>query len=254
MAGVSGIARIPAGDHAAAAQALRRDGVAVIEDLWSAATIEAARTIVEAQHPEFSDIDQLEDYLGDPDDRFIAPVRVTRDLHATGLFGADDLSAICEAMLGTAFVFEAFGILMAQAGAKAQDPHRDGAILFPEATIDALLPPTAMTIAVPLVDIDADLAPTAAAPGSHRLGPGSSTADVVPITLDRGSAAIWDFWTLHAGGANRTSKARPALYFTACRPFWTDHANFRENARARLVGDPDVIASLGPRYCRARAS
>lgn len=252
MAGVNPIARVAAEDSDAAASALRRDGVVRIENLWSVAEIDALREVVAGQHPEFADSERLEDYLGDKHQRFIAPVALTPDVRDTGVLSCAALEAVCATMLGEAFVYEAFGMLWVHAGAPAQDPHRDGGTLFPESGVDRILPPSAMTVAIPLVDVDLDWAPTGVAPGSHRLEPGSSAAELVPIALNRGDAAIWDFRALHAGLANKTDRPRPALYFTVCRPFWADHLNFRKNARARLIGDPQTIAELGPRFVRAR--
>ncbi len=249
---MTAIARVAGDDCQAAAAALRSDGVVAIERLWSQDAIDRLHEAVVAQHPEFTDQASLQDYLGDKNERFIAPVTMTAAVRATGVLECAALEAVCETMLGDGFVYEAFGMLWVDPGAPAQDPHRDGGMLFPESGIDKILPPTAITVAIPLVDVDLAWAPTGVAPGSHRLEPGSSTAELVPIELVRGSAAIWDFRALHAGLANRTDRPRPALYFTVCRPYWVDHLNFRKNARARLVGDPAVIAGLGQRYVRAR--
>lgn len=246
------LARVAACDSEGAAAALRRDGVVAIEGVWDMDVIDQLRDIVARQHPEFADQSRLEDYLGDKGERFIAPVRLTAAVRDSGLMQCPVLEAVCAAMLGAGFVYEAFGILWVAPGAPAQHSHRDGAVLFPESGIDRVLPPSAMTVAIPLVDVDADWAPTGVAPGSHRLEAGAGSGELVPIELIRGSAAIWDFRVLHGGLANRTDRPRPALYLTACRPFWIDHLNFRKNARARLIGDPEVIADLGPRFVRAR--
>ena len=249
---MTAIARVAAADSDAAAAALRRDGVVAVEGLWTPAAIDRLRDVVGAQHPEFGDPDRLHDYLGDKDERFIAPVTLTAAVRDTGLLESAALEAICTAMLGEAFVYEAIGMLWVYPHAPAQDSHRDGGLLFPESGVDKVLPPSAMTVAIPLVDVTDAWAPTGVAPGSHRLEAGTAAAELEPIALDRGSAAIWDFRALHAGLANRTDKPRPALYFTVCRPFWVDHLNFRKKARAKLVGDPGVIAQLGPRFVRAR--
>jgi hypothetical protein len=249
---VTPITRVTATGVQEAAVALRREGVAVIAKLWDPIVIDDARRVVSAQHPEFGNPDELEDYLGDKHARFIAPVAITPALVDTGIFASRALEAVCEEMLSDAFVYEAFGVMVARPGAPAQEPHRDGGILFPDAAIDAILPPSALTLVIPLVDVTLDNGPTAAAPGSHRLQAGSSSAELVAMPVQRGDAAIWDFRTLHAGLANRTAEPRPVLYFTACRPFWTDPVNFRENARARLVGDPATMAALGPRFVRGR--
>ncbi len=250
---MSAVASVAAEDPAGAASALRRDGAVLVENVWPIAAIDMVRATVLGQHPEFENVEALEDWLGDKEERFIAPVALTEALRATGVLDTPALDAICAAALGEEFVFEAFGILMPRRGAKAQGAHRDGGFLFPDATIDPILPPSALTIAIPLVDIDLDNAPTGIAVGSHKLKPGSSDAPLAAVPAPRGSAIVWDFRTLHGGLANTSDRGRPALYFTACRPFWIDHRNFRDTARAKLVGDAATIAALGPRYIRAQA-
>ncbi len=249
---MSEIARVAANDCEAAAGALRRDGIVVVENLWSVATIDALGDVVAAQHPEFTDVGRLHDYLGDKDERFIAPVAMTGAVRGSGVLDCTALELLCATMLGDGFVYEAFGMLMVRPGAPPQKPHSDGGLLFPESGVDRILPPSAITIAIPLVDVNEDFAPTGVVPGSHRQDTGSADSMLVPIEIERGSAALWDFRALHAGLANRTDRARPVLYFTVCRPFWVDHLNFRKNARAKLIGDPAVIAALGPRFVRAR--
>jgi len=249
---VSAIARVAADAVDAAAEALRRDGVVAVEGLWSAETIDALAATVAAQHAEFTDPDGLDDYLGDKHERFIAPVALTTAIRDSGLCSSEPLNALYSAMLGEDYVYEAFGMLMVRPGAPPQGPHRDGGLLFPETGVDRILPPSALTVAIPLVDVTADYAPTGAVPGSHRHQAAADPAELIPVTLCRGDAAIWDFRTNHAGLANRTDRPRPALYFTVCRPYWVDHKNFHANARAKLVGDPAVFAELGPRFIRGR--
>ena len=249
---MSEIAHVAANAVDAAAEALRRDGVVAIEGLWTAEVIDSLAATVAAQHPEFSDLDRLDDYLGDKHERFIAPVGLTSAICNSGLCPDDRLDALYAAMLGDDYVFEAFGMLMVHPGAPPQGPHRDGGLLFPETGVDRILPPSALTVAIPLVDVTADYAPTGAVPGSHRHQAASDPSELIPIELNRGDAAVWDFRTNHAGLANRTHRARPALYFTVCRPYWVDHKNFHANARAKLVGDPAVFAELGPRFIRGR--
>ena len=249
---MSEIARVAADAGDAAAEALRRDGVVAIEGLWSAGTIDALRATVEAQQPEFADTARLDDYLGDKSERFIAPVAMTAAIRCAGLCSNHVLDALYASMLGDDYVYEAFGMLMVRPGAPPQGPHRDGGLLFAETGVDRILPPSALTVAIPLVEVTADYAPTGAVPGSHRHQGAADSSELIPVELNRGDAAVWDFRTNHAGLANRTDRARPALYFTVCRPYWVDHKNFHANARAKLVGDPAVFAELGPRFIRGR--
>ena len=248
---MSAVVHASAENTAQTAAVLRRDGVVILDSLWDASKVDQLRALVERQHPEFVDPSSLHDYLGKKKERVLAPVHITREMYDSGLLRSAPLDAICRVMLGEDYVYEAFGVIWVQPGAPAQKPHRDGGALFAESGLDRVLPPSAMTVAVPLVDVDLDLAPTGAAPGSHRLAQGAEVGELQPIELARGDAAIWDFRTFHGGLANLTDRPRPALYFTVCRPFWIDHLNFRKDARVRLVGEPEVLAELGPSFIRA---
>lgn len=251
---MNAVARHGADRIADAAAAIRRHGAAVVESVWSADLIDGLREAVLAQHPEFGDPDLLEDFLGARDARFIAPVMLSDRVSASGVLQSQALGALCAALLGDDYVYEAFGMLLVRPGAEAQHPHRDGGMLFPETGIDKILPPSALTIVIPLVDVDAEYAPTGVAAGTHRELFAPDHVELGPVELRRGDIAVWDFRVIHAGLANRTDRARPALYLTACRPFWVDHKNFGETARVKLAGDPGAIAALGSRFVRARAA
>lgn len=233
-----------------ASAALRSDGVVILEDLWSRGTMDRVRNLIAAQHPEFADKASLADLFDNGEGRFIAPVTITRTLMESGLFDCVALDAVLVSALGKGFVHEAFGMMMVEPGAPAQPGHRDGGLLFPELGVDRVLPPSSVTVAIPLVDIGPDNAPTAFRPGSHRFGEAEEQADPVVPEVTLGSAVLWDFRVLHHGCANTTAHARPLAYFTASRPFWFDHRNFGAGNR-RLVADADVIGSLGERYVRA---
>lgn len=253
MEGVGALERLAPDAVAEAAAAIRRDGAAVVEQVWPAELIDRLRAAVFAQHPEFSDPDLLDDYLGTKDVRYLAPVTVSAPILATGVLTAPALVGLCKALLGADFVYEAFGIMMVYPGVKAQKGHRDGGDLFPETGIDRILPPSALTIAIPLVDVDAELAPTGVAVGTHREIADPEAVPLTPVELRRGDIAVWDFRVVHAGLENRTDRTRPALYITACRPFWIDHTNFQDTARVRLGAEVGVLGALGPRFVRAQA-
>lgn len=255
MEGVGGpVNRIGADAVADAAVAIRRDGAVAVEGVWPGETVDRLREVVLSQHPEFTDPAALRDYLGTRGERFIAPVTVTNAVRSAGVLDSPALEELCGTLLGEDFVYEAFGILMVYPGVKAQGAHRDGAALFPETGLDRILPPSALTIAIPLVDVDADFAPTGVAVGSHRVLADTEDVRLEPVELRRGDMAVWDFRVVHSGLANRTDRSRPALYLTACRPFWIDHRNFVQTARAKLVAHPELLPELGPRFVRAEPS
>lgn len=238
------------GDASRAGEALRSDGAVVLDALWDAAAMARIAALVSARHPEFSDKASLTDMFDNGAGRFIAPVTICPELVEAGLMDHPLLDAVLAEALGPSFVYEAFGMMMADAGCAAQEPHRDGGLLFPETGIDRVLPPASVTVGIPLVPVGPDNAPTAILPGSHRFGEAEEQGEPVTPAVPLGSAILWDFRVLHNGCANTTGAPRPLLYFTASRPFWFDHKNFRPGNR-RLLAEPGVIEALGPRYVRA---
>ncbi len=247
---MSGIARFGPDETGPAAKALGRDGVVLLDRFWPSADIASLHDAVLARHPELTDAALLRDRFELGDGRFSAPVTIGATLRGSGVFDHPAVEALLASVLGEDFVYDAFGTVMAQAGCPAQRRHRDGGLLFPETGVDRVLPPAALTLFVPLVAVTSDNAPTAFWPGSHRFDKPAAKADPVVPEVPLGSALLWDYRILHRGLANDSERHRPALYFSAGRPFWFDHKNFGRDNR-RLIAEVETMAELGKRYARA---
>jgi hypothetical protein len=248
--GVSAVARFAAADDAA--PALRRDGAVALDALWSAEQIDRLRATVAAQHPELADKSSLKDFQDTGTGRFIAPVTITGTVLDSGVLTHPALERLFAGALSNDWVFEAFGLLMTEAGAPAQERHRDAPELFPETPLARVLPPFALTVVIPLVDVGAENGPTAIMVGSQRFDAAACQGEPAVPEVPRGSALVWSFSTIHWGMANTTRADRPALYLTVCRPFWSDPVNFAGAARSRLVAERSLAPALGPRWQRAR--
>lgn len=248
---MSSIARFAGENRAAASTALRKDGVVVLDQLLSVETIDSLRASVMQRHPEFADKALLTDFQDNGEGRFISAVAISRAVHDSGVLHLPALMALSESALGPAWVVDGFGMLMAFPGCTEQHHHRDGTELFPETKLGAILPPFALTVLIPLVDVDGDNGATAFQPGTHRYPPGEADIEPATAALPRGSLIAWNFETLHWGLPNRSDRPRPALYLTLCRPFWTDMTNFGGTARTRLLVDEDVVPLLDRRFYRA---
>ena len=248
---MTAIARFAANDCAAAGAALRKDGVVALDGLLSKQAIDTLRGSVMRRHPEFADKALLSDFQNNGEGRFIAPVAISREVHDSGVLAMPALMALAEATLGPDWVFEAFGMLMAFPGCTEQGRHRDGAELFPETPLGAVLPAFALTVLIPLVDVGEDNGATAFQLGTHRYPPGGADYPASSVNLPRGSLIAWNYETVHWGLPNRSDQPRPALYITLCRPFWTDMANYGGSARTRLLVDEDVVPLLDRRFARA---
>lgn len=253
MEGLSEVCRFAAGSTSDAAAALKRDGAVILDNIWDAARIDDLRSVVEAQHPEFADKALLgPDHLDTGKGRFIAPVTVTPEITSCGILNAEPLIALFTATLAEGWVYEAFGMMMTLSGAAEQGKHRDAPVLFPETPLARILPPFALTVAIPLVDVGPDNGPTAILLGTHKFEIETHQGEPAIPEVRRGSVLIWNFSTMHWGMPNTTGRPRPALYITVCRPFWTDSVNFgRKTARTRLAVAEEVRELLGKPFIRA---
>jgi hypothetical protein len=248
---VTSIARFAGDECAEASAALRKDGVVVLDGLLSADAIDSLRESVMRRHPEFADKALLTDFQNNGAGRFIAPVAISREIYDSGVLALPALMALADAALGPDWVVEAFGMLMAFPGCTQQGRHRDGAELFPETPLGAVLPAFALTVLIPLVDVGEDNGATAFQLGTQRYPLGGADFPAATANLLRGSLLVWNYETMHWGLPNRGDRPRPALYVTLCRPFWTDMANYGGSARTRLLVDEDVVPLLDRRFARA---
>jgi len=123
------------------------------------------------------------------------------------------------------FVLDSFGVVLSLSGAETQHLHRDGSYLF-GAGIAPILPVHAITVGIPLIDMNAARGTTELFPGSHRyVNLKDSDVSVAP-EVPAGSCVMWDFRLLHRGTENRSADWRPLLYMTYSKPWWRDSKNY----------------------------
>jgi ectoine hydroxylase-related dioxygenase (phytanoyl-CoA dioxygenase family) len=167
------------------------------------------------------------------EDRYEVVVRMEGAFRDTNLFASRLLMPVLSRLLGDGFQLSVFSIVLAQPGAAEQHTHRDHDSLFPkDAVLSSGLPPYAVNVAVPLVDIDRLRGPTAFWLGSHRWEGVDETLNADPIVpeLARGDCLLVDYRTLHRGTANASSVRRPILYMAYARPWFFDQINHKRRA------------------------
>lgn len=146
------------------------------------------------------------------------------------------LLAVVDAVLGETARWSSLEVVMAESGAAAQYQHVDAPLRLDRkgrkfAGDLSALPPYALALAVPLVDVDEDNGPTAIWPGSHREGlkyPPPSEAAIrkrYPMKLmtgKLGQAYLYDYRTFHRGMPNHSAEARPLLMLVFTRAWFRD--------------------------------
>jgi ectoine hydroxylase-related dioxygenase (phytanoyl-CoA dioxygenase family) len=117
--------------------------------------------------------------------------------------------------------------VVAHPGAAQQHAHRDQQHLFGQPGIGPSLPIYSINMAVPLIDVDMEMGPTAVWLGSHRweADRGPTTEPVAAVPFRRGDCMLLDYRTIHAGLSNRSARQRPIVYMVYARPWFFDHSN-----------------------------
>src|SRR5207249_117779 len=141
-----------------------------------------------------------------------------------------------------------------------------GGILF-DAPINTMLPAVAITVGIPLLEMNELHGTTALWLGTHRDASRSNALrdasqnstfqeeGIEPIVRE-GSCILWDFRLVHGGTANRGAVPRPLLYMTYCRPWFLDHGNFNTKSNPKqkpLVAETNFLAGLSEPHQRLLA-
>lgn len=172
------------------------------------------------------------------DQRYMFTVRVDGAFAEPDIYAAPRIMPVVESLLGKDCVLQSVGVVCAFPGAKMQHIHRDHPSLFAEAGgLNAFLPPFALHVVIPLVDLNADTGTTALWEGSHRRRTAHADnrqADeaslnepgVVLPWPKMGDSYFMDFRLKHAGTANTSSIPRPILYLVYSRRWFQDRPNY----------------------------
>jgi len=237
---------------ARAARCVRTDGALIIEDLVDVARVAGARRAFLERYAGYLDNRGREDALLVGERRIMVTVELEPPFDDPQLFANPWLMPILSAALDDDFVLGAFGVVCSLPGAPSQHRHRDGASLFPGLGLDSILPAAAITVAMPLLEMNDLNGTTAIWPGSHRdPNPSAPDPELTPVVRE-GSAVLWDYRVMHGGTPNRSAVPRPLLYLVYCRPWFFDHRNFSRPGQKQppLLADRQSLVGLSERHER----
>ena len=227
----------------AAAAAIVRHGVAVLEDIVDPALLTRGREEVERDFPDL-EAQYTGGYYVNADRRFTMQLPIARAFADPAVFANPAILALCARLLGEPVVLEQFGLLVSLPGAKQQQTHCD-LRLFPEHGIERILPAWALAVAMPLVPLDEVNGTTAFFTGSHRTQQFEGEPDFIP-RVKLGSALVWDYRVYHHGLANRSERDRPVLFSTFSRPWWIEPVPANATRYDKLCLPRGVYDSFDP--------
>ena len=135
--------------------------------------------------------------------RYIVPISLKRPFNHPDLYANPLLLLLMKEFLGPNFILSSIGSVVSLPGATDQHIHADYYPLFEEnPELTGTHPPFAITVGIPLVDIDVVNGPTKIWSGSHRTLPIEDKMMSYARHLlfgPMGSCYFWDYRTFHAG-------------------------------------------------------
>jgi len=234
-----------------ASRCFRKDGALIVEEIFDSAVIVRARQVFGETYAQFCS--EREDVARVGGQRFMMTVNMEPPFDDPQLFANPYLLPILSAALDNHFVIGAFGVVCALPTAPAQHVHDDGGNLFQRPDLDRLLPAAAITVVIPLLEMNAVNGTTALWLASHRDSGAINTEASEPVVRE-GSCMLWDFRLKHGGTANRGPFPRPLLYLTYCRRWFLDHLNFnnfKENQKQKpLLASKEFVSGLCEQHQR----
>jgi hypothetical protein len=238
-----------------ASRRFRVDGALIFEDIVATALIAEARRAFDQAYSHYLDGCRHDDALRVGDRRLIITINLEPPFDTPQLFANPYLLPILDAALDDGFVLGALGIVCSLASAPAQHRHADGGFLFPRSGIDRLLPASAITVGIPLLEMNDVHGTTALWLGSHRDASRVPNEDGIKPVVREGSCMLWDFRLSHGGTPNRSVVPRPLLYLTYCRPWFLDHLNYgRSNPKQKpILAKSDFWSGLSEQHQRLLA-
>ena len=172
------------------------------------------------------------------DHRFMITVRIEPPFNDPELFANPLLMPILKGLVGEQLQLSSFGSVVTFPGADAQPIHFDHPPLFEDERTCCELPTYAVTVVVPLIDLNEKTGTTAIWEGSHQqVGSRSQLkhlmeqpdwSDAVLPDAKIGDVYLMDYRVIHGGTANRSEMERPILYLVYGRPWFRDAFNFRD--------------------------
>ncbi len=138
------------------------------------------------------------------------------------------------------------GLMLALPDSQPQIYHCDGLHM----SNTHHLPPYAINVFIPLIDVDTQNGPTEFVPTSHLLGHFyTETTPVILPLVEAGHCLVFDYRIRHRGLSNRSLNPRPVLYITYAKRSFKD-PNF---SKQRYLPMPELLPSDRWRGRQSRA-
>ena len=175
-----------------------------------------------------------------------------------GAFANPDLYAnplvleLMRSLLGMNMILSALTCITAFPGAGDQHFHRDHVDLFHEPEVEnRMIPPYAVKIHIPLIDLDETTGSTAVVLCSHFRDTPPEKGESVPCYPKVGDLYVTDYRLWHHGTPNRSDQVRPILNIVYNRPWFVDVNNYNAQPNLDFGAKPSIPIKHFPLFGRS---
>ena len=211
-----------------------REGYSIIRGAYDIRFVQNLFTAYKEEHSEKLDLEPTEKTNMVGHNRRAFSLNIRASFNDTKIYANQNIYPLIEDMLGKHLIVGSYGSVVSMPNSNNQHVHYDHPRLFLDADLEALggnLPPYAIHLFIPLVEVNESNGRTRIWPGSHHLP--SSEKDLlikkgesVENDLNIGDCLILDYRTLHAGIGNKSSQIRPLIYVIYQRAWFRDQVNY----------------------------
>lgn len=219
--------RITPDKHSLMVDLFLQHGVVQINHLFKVDMIRKLQHEFQLKYATSMDAEGRSDVLCVGDKRFM----LTPELDS--VFGSDELLAcrpilkFMQSILGEEYTLSSCTAVMSFPGSAPQLVHKDHSALFPERGWSFPVPPFAVQLIVPLLELNDRHGTTRVFKGTQQVEPEDAVSwphqdPLVPL----GSCLLVDYSIAHCGMGNQSDKVRPIMNLVYSRPWFRDYQNY----------------------------
>lgn len=247
----------------AAKTALREDGCVLLRGVFSTDSVDSVRAAFDSQWGARSESEMdarakqagANPVLRVGAKRYEVLVSLTGVLAHPMLLANPPLCSLLTGELGSNMRVSGVTAVVSYPGAELQHIHSDHPLLFEQHDVSTTIPTYAINVALPLIDVDQQIGPTAVCLGSHRWPAErrATAADLVSVDIRRGDCLLIDYRTQHSGMPNTSSVARPILYIVYARNWFFDDTNHISRPSLNMPLETFAALPESVKYLMSRA-
>jgi tetratricopeptide (TPR) repeat protein len=211
-----------------AALLFRRHGVLLIENVFDVTFIKTLRKAFLEKYAVYLKDQHHADALRVGDKRFMITLDFEVPFNSPELYGNNLITPIIDQILGPKKILGSLTSVVSLPGSKSQSLHKDHPALFTEKDFSST-PSFAVTMIVPLIDLNASTGGTRFVKGSHLCSSEQASGmDYQDTDVPAGACFLMDYRLSHRGRPNRSEIERPILSIVYHRPWFRDYVNYEK--------------------------